>query len=86
MNDEIQCIISGKSQVRYGTNIHAAIGYLTGSEKSGVLDKTDKYFKREETERLKKYIENQNIWVKDINLDNYVSEDYEKVIIYYRNN
>ncbi len=58
MNDEVQHIISGKSQVRYGTNIQAAINYLRESEKSSTLDKTDKHFKREETERLKKYFEN----------------------------
>ena len=61
MNDEIQRIISGKSQVRYGTNIQAVIRYLTSSEKSGTLDKKDKHFKREETERLKKYIERVSI-------------------------
>ena len=80
MNDEIQRVISGKSQVSYGANIQAAIGYLTGSEKSGALDKTDKHFKREETEKLRKYIENQNLWVKDINLDNYVSEGAEQKV------
>jgi hypothetical protein len=74
MNNEIQRVISGKSQVRYGANIQAAISYLTGSANSSALDKTDKHFKREETERLKKYIDNQNLWVKDIDLDNYVSE------------
>jgi hypothetical protein len=80
MNNEVQCIISGKSQVRYGANIQAAIRYLTGSEKSGSLDKTDKHFKREETERLKKYITNQNLWVKDIDLSSYVSEGAEQKV------
>ena len=47
MNDEIQCIISGKSQVRYATNIQTAIDHLRKSEKSGALDKTDKRFKIE---------------------------------------
>jgi hypothetical protein len=78
MNNEIYNIISGKSKVRYGTNIQAALNYLTTSEKSSTLDKTNKYFKREETERLKKYIEIQNLWVKDINIDNYVSEGAEQ--------
>lgn len=59
MNNEIQCIISGKSRVRHGANIQAAICYLTGSAKTSPLDKTDKRFKCEETERLKTYIENQ---------------------------
>ena len=56
MNDEIQRIISGKSQVRYGTNIQAAIDNLRKGEKSGSLDKTDKRFKKEETERLKQIV------------------------------
>jgi len=53
MNDEIQCIISGKSKVRYGSNIQAAICYLRTSEKSSALDKTDKHYKSEETKTLK---------------------------------
>ena len=80
MNNEVQRIISGESQVSYGTNIQAAISYLRTSEKSGALDKTNKHFKREETEKLKKYIENQNLWVKDIDLNNYVSEGAEQKV------
>ncbi|MDR3194780.1 MAG: hypothetical protein LBT76_05765, partial [Tannerella sp.] len=80
MHDEIQYIISGKSQVRFGTNIRAAVGYLTGCEKSGAMDKTDKRFKQEETERLKKYIENQNLLIATIDLYNYVSEGAEQKV------
>ena len=80
MNDEIQRIISGKSQVRYGTNIQAAIDHLRKGEKSGSLDKTDKCFKSEETKRLKQYIDNQKSWVKDIDLNNYVSEGAEQKV------
>ena len=80
MTNEIRCIISGKSQVRYGANIQAAISYLTGSSKAGALDKTDKYFKLEETERLRKYIENQGFWIENIDLNNYVSEGAEQKV------
>ena len=80
MNDEIQRIISGKSQVRYGTNIQAAIDNLRKGEKSGTLDKTDKRFKNEETKRLKQYIDTQKFWVKDIDLNNYVSEGAEQKV------
>ena len=80
MNDEIQRIISGKSQVRYGTNIQAIISYLTSSEKAGALDKKDKHFKRKETESLKKYITNQNLWIQDINPNNYISEGAEQKV------
>ena len=80
MNNEIQDVISGKSQVRYGANIQTAINYFRTSEKTGALDKTNKHFKREETESLKKYIENQSLWIHNINLDNYVSEGAEQKV------
>ena len=60
MSNEIQDVISGKSQVRYGTNIKAAINYLRTCEKSSSLDKTNKYFKREETENLKEVYTKKN--------------------------
>ena len=80
MYDEIRRIISGKGQIRNGANIATAIGYLRESEKSSALGKTDKHFKSEETERLKQYIENQSLWIKDINLNNYVSEGAEQKV------
>ena len=80
MKDEIRNIISGKSQVRYGANIQATLNYIKTSEETSTLDKTNKYFKLEETKRLKKYIENQNFWVREINLNNYVSEGAEQKV------
>jgi len=80
MTNEIQRIISGKSQVRYGANIHAVISHLRNSAKSSALAKTDKYFKREETERLKQYIVNQSLWVEDVDLNNYISEGAEQKV------
>ena len=80
MNDELQNIISGKSPVSYGTNIQTAISYLEASKTSGALDKADKHFKRKETERLKQYIDEQNFWIKDIDLNNYVSEGAEQKV------
>ena len=80
MNDEIQNIISGKSQVRHGTNIKAVADYIRTGEKSSALDKSDKHFKREETERLIKYIENQHLWIENIDLNSFVSEGAEQKV------
>jgi hypothetical protein len=80
MNNEIQRIISGKGKVRYGANIQATIDYLRKSEKTSALDKTDKHFKSKETERLKQYIDRQDLWLKDIDLNNYVSEGAEQKV------
>ena len=74
MTDELQNIISGKSPVRYGANIQTVISYLEASKATSTLDKTDKHFKRKETERLKQYIDEKNLLIKDIDLNNYVSE------------
>ncbi|MDR1155500.1 MAG: hypothetical protein LBL04_12415 [Bacteroidales bacterium] len=80
MYNEIQHILSGKSEVRYGATIRAAVNYLGTGAKSGALDKTDKHGKSEETEILKKYIEAQGLWLKDIDLNNYVSEGAEQKV------
>jgi len=80
MTNETQPIISGESQIRYGTTICAIARYLTDGAGTSTLDKTDKHFKREETERLKTYIDNQNLWVKDIDLNNYISEGAEQKV------
>jgi len=80
MKDEIRDVISGKSQVRYGANIQTTLNYLKKSEGTSTLDKTNKYFKLEETKRLIKYVENQNFWVREINLNNYVSEGAEQKV------
>ena len=80
MHNEIQYIISGKIPVRYGANILAAKNYLRDGEKTSTLDKGNKHFKKEETARLRKYITKQNLWLKDIDLDNYISEGAEQKV------
>ncbi len=80
MNNELQRIISGESQVRYGANICAILRYLRASTQSGTLDKTDKHFKREETARLRAYVNERNLWKQDIDLNNYVSEGAEQKV------
>jgi len=80
MHNELQHIISGESQIRYGENIQAVASYLRAGEKSSTLAKSDKHFKSEETKRLKTYIETHNLWRTDIDLNNYVSEGAEQKV------
>jgi len=44
------------------------------------MAKTDKHFKREETERLKQVVELENLWVPGIDLNNYISEGAEQKV------
>jgi hypothetical protein len=80
MNNEIQSIISGESQIKFGTGIQTILSYLRGSEKSGTLDKANKHFKKEETKGLRRFVEINNLWIRDINLEQYVSEGAEQKV------
>jgi len=80
MNNEVQLIISGKSQVKFGNTIQPILSYLRGSKNSSTLDKSNKHFKKEETERLKIFINNNNLIVNEINSDDYVSEGAEQKV------
>ena len=80
MNDEIHFIISGSSNIKHESIVKAVLNDLTRSQKSGSLVKTDKHFKREETERLKISINSMNLWVSDIDLENYVTEGAEQKV------
>jgi len=50
LKDEIKSIISGKSKVRYGSNIQATANFLTRGIGSSGISKKHKFFKREEEE------------------------------------
>ena len=80
MKNEVQNIISGKSKVKHGTFIQTILNYLTRSEGTSAMDKNHKHFKVEETERLRKFIDNENLWINTINVDNYVSEGAEQKV------
>jgi len=56
MKYELQLIISGKSQVKYGAIIQAAASYLERSQSTSDLVKESKYFKKQETDRLILYV------------------------------
>ena len=74
----LQNVLSGKSQVRFGTVIQAIASYLKNGERSGAAIENPKYFKSEEAKRLENYIAQNNLWVPDIDLSQYVSEGAEQ--------
>jgi len=77
---ELHNILSGKSEVRFGTTIQTISGYLKNGETTSETTETEKYLKSEETERLENYITQHNLWVKDIDLSQYVSEGAEQKV------
>jgi len=77
---ELHNILSGKSEVRFGTTIQTISGYLKNGETTSETTETEKYLKSEETERLENYITQHNLWVKDIDFSQYVSEGAEQKV------
>ena len=77
---ELHDVLSGKSQVRFGTIIQAIACYLKDGETTSAKIEVGKYFKNEETERLENYITQNNLWIKEIDLSKYVSEGAEQKV------
>ena len=84
LKNELHNILSGKSEVRFGTAIQAITHYLGNGKKTGEDLENEKHFKRKEAERLEKYIMENNLWVKNIDFSQYVSEGAEQKV--YLNN
>jgi len=80
MNDEIQHILFGENQVKHGTFIQTVSNYLRGSQETSSLAQKDKHFKSEETKRLKNWIDANNLWVGNIDMNNYISEGAEQKV------
>lgn len=80
LKNELYDILSGKSQAGFGTIIQTIASYLSdGSQTSSAIENT-KQFKEQETTRLEQYISEKNLWIKDIDLSQYVSEGAEQKV------
>ena len=77
---ELQNVLSGKSQISFGTTIQAIANYLKNGETTSPSIEITKHFKSEETQRLESYIILNNLWAKDIKLSQYVSEGAEQKV------
>ena len=80
MKDELRNIISGASGVRNGAAIQAAACYLKRSKEAGEVVKEQKRCKEKEAQVLREYISQNNLWLPDINIEDYVSEGAEQKV------
>ena len=80
MKDDIQYILSGKSQVKHHHLIQTACSYLKGSEGTGKMAQDQQQLKEQEAEKLIQFAEANNLWVKNINIENYVSQGAEQQV------
>ena len=80
MKDDIQHILSGKSQVKHHHLIQAACSYLKGSKGTGKMAQDQQQLKEQEAEKLIQFAEDYNLWVESINIENYVSQGAEQKV------
>lgn len=78
IKNELHDIISGKNKVRYGENIQAIAGYLENSSKTSRKTSNTKQIRAEENSKLKDYIRINNLWINNIDFNQYVSEGAEQ--------
>jgi hypothetical protein len=80
MKDDIQYILSGKSQVKHHHLIQTACSYLKGSEGTGKMAQDQQQLKEQEAEKLIQFAEANNLWFENINIENYVSQGAEQKV------
>ena len=77
LKNELHNVISGKSQIRFGTIIQSIASYLNDGSQTSAIIEDEKHFKKQETKRLEIYISAKNLWIA-IDLTQYVSEGAEQ--------
>ena len=76
--NELHDIISGKSQVSFGTIIQAAASYLNDGSQSSPEIEISKQIREKETKKLEDFISRSNLWLNDIDFSQYISEGAEQ--------
>ncbi len=77
---ELQDIISGKNKVGHGAIIQTAACYLRASAPASSMATKTKQYKAQETQILKGFISEHNLWINSIPLENYISEGAEQKV------
>jgi hypothetical protein len=80
MKHELQNIISGKSQVVFGTIIQAATHYLRESKSSSEMAQRSIGFKKQEEGFLEQFANQNSLWYPKIDVKQFVSNGAEQLV------
>ncbi|WP_291285989.1 hypothetical protein [Flavobacterium sp.] len=80
MKNELQNIISGKSQVKHGANIQAASGYLKNGKGTGTLAERGIHIKKQEETLIEQFATINELWIADLNIENFFSSGAEQLV------
>ena len=79
MKHELQNIISGKSQVKFGTAIQAATNYIRNGKSTGYLAQESNNFKSQEESLLVNFANENSLW-KEVDINNFISNGAEQLV------
>ncbi|MCR4033396.1 MULTISPECIES: hypothetical protein [Flavobacterium] len=80
MKNELQNIISGKSQVRHGDTIQTISRYLRKSKSPSGTFESSKQIKSEETALIKQFCNRNSFWITSININAFISSGAEQKV------
>jgi len=80
LKQELYDVISGKSEVRFGTTIQSVASYLAKGSKPSSEIENSKHFKEEEAKKLISYVTENDLWINDIDFTQYISEGAEQKV------
>jgi len=80
LKNELHNVLSGKSEVRFGTIIQTIACYLNNGSHTSSTIEDEKPFKKQEAKILEDYISEKNLWIGDIDFSQYVSEGAEQKV------
>ncbi|WP_337966717.1 hypothetical protein [uncultured Flavobacterium sp.] len=80
MKNELQNIISGKSQVRHGNTIQTISRYLRKSKSASGTFESSKQIKSEETTLIKQFCDKNGFWITEININAFISSGAEQKV------
>ena len=79
MKHELQNIISGKSQVKFGSVIQAATNYIRNGKSTSYLAQESNNLKKQEEDLLVNFTNENSLW-KEVDIKNFISNGAEQLV------
>lgn len=77
---ELQNILCSNGEVKYGAVIQTILRYLKRSQSASSVAQNYKQSKRQETEKLRRWIDKNQFWAQNINPENFISAGAEQKV------
>jgi len=80
LKNELHNVLSGKSEIRFGTIIQTIASYLSDGAQTSSNAENQKHHDKQEATRLEEFISKNNLWINNLDFSQYVSEGAEQKV------